>query len=783
MITAPFNFVPLNEKVFFPNWSEQVSHDIPFEDGESGEINITITAKSPIFIRDHEKQEEFCNYNGEYYIPATSVKGMVRNVLEIMSFSKMSFVDDDTYAVRDLRNKKLYMSKMTHDNTFCGWLKKDKDNYIIEDCGKAGRIKHSEIDKIFNIDFASKFRHGKFGNKAKDKTAEKKYKLIGEDKTFEHNFTYVKKDVNREIYRYDKYGTKKGTLVLTGQPSARKEPRGQKPSGKVYEFIFFESKNELRVSKEVFDNFLFAYFDKRTTEPKESHDWSFWKKRLEDKTLSEEDRRVPVFFQKNGRDVLHFGLSYLYKLPYKHSIKDGLPSLHNDKQLDLAQTIFGFIDNNNSLKGRLFFSNFKAIENIKPLSPRKEILGTPRASYYPIYIEQKEGKLYKTYMDSDFSIAGWKRYPIHKNGVKKTEDTGNENVGTTFAPLDSRVVFEGKLRYHNLKKAELGAILSALSFHNTPNTYHNIGMAKPLGYGKIEVKIDGIELEKYLKDFESEITVSIPNWANSEQLTELISMATEQDNSGNSELEYMRLEEFAKNKTGDKDYLRRYTKLDNIKDIKVKSLISDEDIEKLKELQAKKEQEEKLKAELKAQKEKEKKEWDILKESDNISAIEAFIDKYQDSEFLQEAQNRIKAIEEKLQKQKEQEQNREAIEKWKAVLKVDKKYQIKALEDYIKNYPLSPKLEDAKQELEKLTKSKTKTTSKEGLDFSNATDAKSIERVIKHIQNPTDEEKQKLEEILNKIYPIINAKKKKQLQRSKVILRWVGKDYFIKIGE
>ena len=102
MITAPFNFVPLNDKVFFPPWAEDISHDIPFEDGESGVIDIEITAKSPIFIRDHDNPEEFCNHNGEYYIPATSVKGMVRNVLEIMSFSKMNMIDDKTYSIRDL---------------------------------------------------------------------------------------------------------------------------------------------------------------------------------------------------------------------------------------------------------------------------------------------------------------------------------------------------------------------------------------------------------------------------------------------------------------------------------------------------------------------------------------------------------------------------------------------------------------------------------------------------------------------------------------------------------
>ena len=37
-IKAPFNFIPVSEKVFFPSWANQISHDIPFADTESGMI-------------------------------------------------------------------------------------------------------------------------------------------------------------------------------------------------------------------------------------------------------------------------------------------------------------------------------------------------------------------------------------------------------------------------------------------------------------------------------------------------------------------------------------------------------------------------------------------------------------------------------------------------------------------------------------------------------------------------------------------------------------------------
>jgi CRISPR-associated protein (TIGR03986 family) len=651
MITAPYNFVPLNKEVFYPSWSEQVSHDIPFEDGESGEIDITITPKSPIFIRDHEKKEEFCQHNGEYYIPSASIKGMVRNVLEIMSFSKMrdEIFDDDTYAVRDLRNSNLYMDNMKPNMLSCGWLtkKKNSDEYIIEDCGVAGRIKHEEIDKIFSIDFASKFKSGTFGDKPEFKTAKYKYEIL-KNKHFVHSFTFSKKDMaSREIYIYDKNSTKSGTIVLTGQPSGRNEPENGRASGKIYEFIFFPTKSEISVSKEAMENFKFAYFDKRTTEPKESPDWTYWKKKLE------KGEKVPVFFQKEGMNVKHFGLSYLYKLPYTHSVKDGIPKAHFESEdLDLAQTMFGYISKNNkeALKRRVQFSHFKAISNITLLAPKREILGTPRASYYPIYVKQADGKLYKTFMDGDFEIAGRKRYQIHNsNQTTKTIDTGNENVGTTFKPLKDGVIFKGKLRYHNLKRCEIGALLSALTFHNTPTTFHNIGMAKSLGYGKIELKLDGIkDINGYLKEFELTIGEQIQNWASSTQLTELVSMAVEQKNQGNSKLKYLDLPEFAKNKTGDdKDYLRNYTALDNIKTVTIKSLLSDDErkllISKKDEIQ--KQREEKAKLEAQAKKEQEEK-----RKAEEKALIQQKREEEQKAIQLQQQQEKFDKVNQEVQK-------------------------------------------------------------------------------------------------------------------------------------
>ena len=54
-------------------------------------------------------------------------------------------------------------------------------------------------------------------------------------------------------------------------------------------------------------------------------------------------------------------------------------------------------------------------------------------------------------------------------------------------------------------------------------------MAKPLGYGKIDIKLTPKHLKysqkEYLKEFEDEISKVILNWKNSPQLKELFAMA------------------------------------------------------------------------------------------------------------------------------------------------------------------------------------------------------------------------------------------------------------------
>lgn len=530
MITAPYNFVPLNKEVFYPSWADKVSHDVPFLDGESGEIDISITAKTPIFIRNHSEDKsnpskEFCHFineNGakEYYIPGSSFKGMIRSVLEILSFSKIQIDEDkykDVFGVRDMTKQKLLVGGANG----CGFLIKKEDGYFIEDCGKILTISHFDLQKQFNYIKKlenAKNKYEKFGiNEIKFETYQKMMDVRG-------------KQIPKLMAKLSNDSSKIGTLVFTGNIGNKK-----------HEFIFKTNGNTLALDKKVYKNFSKVYL-----ENEDSIDGQFWKSKFK------KENKVPIFYIKENDKIKHIGLTQLFKIAYNKSILEASKQDTEDNKIDLAQTIFGYVnkEKNEALKGRVQVSNFKSTTQ-RFENQVDAILGTPNPTYYPNYIRQTDinGNYvnnYITLMDNNAQISGWKRYPLHSTIMPSIGGNDNDSVKSHFIPLKSETKFKGKIRFHNLKKAEIGALISAITFHGqNEKCMHNIGMAKSLGYGKIEINIEekGLKFNQkdYLEEFENTILKQIPIWRESSQLRELFAMANISSKT-NDELSYQLLE-------------------------------------------------------------------------------------------------------------------------------------------------------------------------------------------------------------------------------------------------
>lgn len=621
-ITAPYGFVPLAEKVVEPEWVQPILddqghpvaapplHDVPFQDGIDGVLELEVTAETPIFTRGTEASGPgegtstfFSLPDGRKPLPAlpgTLLRGAIRNVVEIATFGRMAHrVNDHRYSVRDLDNPRLYgefMAGIVRDPQTrksslmplvnAGWLQRggsetdgdDGEGYQIEVCDFA-KIEYTLLSKVAQTRDVDGFRP------EKKQSAVRKYETWGTaSRDVQVNVRFVRPDTVDGRRLPSQYGTvesigqngRQGTLVFTGQPVRYvPPPPGERRRGhpKHHDFVFLPSKNPqvLAVPSRVFRDFEFVHSARgqqnnlgRSEQPNE--EWGYWKPRLE------RGERVPVFFlaSKDGQHLVAFGLAMMFRLPYRCSIREAVG--HVQKQgtsgweFDFADGLFGAVREFVSDKGRKTVLALKSRVDFShavlsggaaaPLSNVTVVLGAPKASYYPNYVEQvnqvpgcnppRDGKgkpLYKTWQDDDCRPRGWKRYrpltetwqpQLPRGADGKPLDVSR--VASRFQPLPAGARFVGRVYLHNVRPVELGALLWAVDFGGEKDARHTLGMGRPLGYGRCRLRLSKFEnLRNHSggqvdpgacrQAFQEFMTREIADWVGTPQILELIALA------------------------------------------------------------------------------------------------------------------------------------------------------------------------------------------------------------------------------------------------------------------
>ena len=560
MITAPYNFVPLNKHVYLPDWADQISHDIPFKDGEDGYIEVTWENVSPLCIRDastgddgysmHVKQPDGSRL---YFLPGSSLRGMLRNTLNILAFGKMEQYDNRFFGYRIFDTQKTlgvkYQKEMA--KVKFGWLHKDEsedEKYVLYPC-KDG------FDKIL-IEEVSKWYPG-----------------YDEKKTSWERNNFIQRQSGCYFPKYEKYEDDKTYCILaTGQML-----------GKEHELLISQPDKDHPISlgKKTIDSFFAVY------EPSPYFD--------EYQKLLKEGTDIPVSYisvsdgqGKNG--IAAMGMGRMFRYPYKYDVSSLIekeqPECQSGKR-DLCETIFGWIGNENSAKGRVQICNALMANTIQEneLEEIVGVLGTPKASFYPLYLKQSAPG-YQTYESDDACIAGRKRYRIH-DGDSVTElpkGNGNGNVTSILKFLPRNCKFKMRINVHNLRRVEIGALLSAITFHKTQGVYHNIGSAKGFGYGKLKcanLKLHGLNSDKeehYLKAFEMEMNADLgEEWRQTEEVRTLMAIMSRHDDA------CLRMMEMDKNKSpNEKNEYAYYSRNANFSKLEEKlksacSFVSEED--------------------------------------------------------------------------------------------------------------------------------------------------------------------------------------------------------------
>lgn len=525
-ITAPYNFVPLNRRVYIPEWGDQVSMDIPFEDGEDGYIEVVWRNDSPLCIRDargHHKGEGKPYYSMHidtpdgklYYIPGSSLRGMLRNTLNIMTFGKMTQYMNRAFGYRVFKqgNEKRYLERMAGGGY--GWLQSNSDDdYVLYPCvGKVDTITIEEVEKHFGI------------NLDKYKSAWERNKAIQKEEGV--------------CPEYEKDGVAYA-IVMTGHINGKKKEL----------LIPIEKKCPEKVPGSVIDKFFTIY---ESTPGFENY-----------RRLLRSKRLIPVHYFMNDGQVDVVGMGKMIRYPYDYDIDTAVnngqnKAMYNDKR-DFTDAIFGWVADKNALRGRVQIGNAFAS---RPLADSElcekvsGVLGQPKASFYPFYLKQGENGC-QTYNDSGCCISGRKVYCIHK-GRSVMPLPGNENntkVESSMFPVPAGMEFKMRVNVHNLRKVEIGALLSAITLHRTDGVWHSIGSARSFGYGKLacaNVILRGLEHkeEDYLKAFETEMDMFVQEtegncWYVSESIRRL--MAIKSENHPDDMLTMMKVDDYTKAK-------------------------------------------------------------------------------------------------------------------------------------------------------------------------------------------------------------------------------------------
>lgn len=453
---APYNFVPLPEKVALkgqPNSSFDKYHEKQL----TGRIDLEITNLTPLFIRQISEDENSFAIDEKYGIPGSSLRGMIRMLAEILSHSKFGPVGEQN----------LYYRAIYHRDPQKEDYKRQIGSNVVEKNGEKYSVPRSQAGYL------------------KDGMITPAQKQKGR--------TYNRSKVRKLNSFSIRPGTSKQEWVVATGTSTKKNteycihPPDKKEKLKVPKHVLRDFRNDENRAEEV-DEYL------KKCKKKCPHG-------------------IPVFYNVRDREIIHFGHTPFYRIPYQNSIQDQVTAQLRKtesgyKDPDIIENLFGEQFKKKMIASRLSFGDLLA-SNAQAFSQAQllKILASPKPTTFQHYVEQDDPNRVKNW-NADANLRGYKLYwhrGTNDSGavdISWKEPEGTEQTKSHSArvkPLQPNATFSGSIWFQNLSNVELGLLLEALEpsvEYENENTYpaHKIGLAKPLGLGSIKIKVDGLSI-------------------------------------------------------------------------------------------------------------------------------------------------------------------------------------------------------------------------------------------------------------------------------------------------
>lgn len=534
---APYNFVELPD-VVIPAKLENgklCNNDRYHENRNTGKIKCTLTTSSPLYIRCGLTLEEYkfiqqqfrenkepSDYPAFFYNPVThkpeiagsSLRGMLRTLIEIISFSKISQVSDAqkfyfraVAADKDdpLKDEYTFHLGKQGKNVKAGYLHKQGDKWFIRPAKTIDNspfvwIKEKTVLKggisgyipVKNILDPNKYRPQYFMN------------VSFEDIQTKNNRKFAQKfSSNSQTHYYT------GVLITSGNMLEGATTLPDEIKRKNHCLIREPDSNEKLIP-----------IDKYAIEDYKQSLTAFQQKNppfdLEMGVLKQ-GRAIFYCEPKLGQPVKLFGQSPNFRIPYypkgqakAASAMDFIPpNLLNSSVIDIAEAIFGFVRQKKeseeiaqSYAGRVFISNAQCTtENdiwLENNSIIPKILASPKPTTFQHYLVQPEEvnadkknlKHYASEPIKDTVMRGHKLY-WHKGSnpeiAHPTPKEASDTQVTQIQPIKPGVNFEFTIHFENLTDVELGALMWVLDIAQDDKYRLSLGMGKPLGMGAIKI--------------------------------------------------------------------------------------------------------------------------------------------------------------------------------------------------------------------------------------------------------------------------------------------------------
>lgn len=520
---APYNFVPLPAKVAKANEAPDADRYHPAR--LTGHIEFDIETKTPLYIRGTITEDEmaradarearlrpaFFGPGGQLRIPGSSLRGMLRALVAIVSSSRFQGYDDrrlfyravgDTSTVGDLYRGRL-LSEPSHRRYRyegqAGYLVKEAGRYFIYPAEEVG-LDSLQIFRVEHTDATTKLGQAvpPFSRVVVDFKPARNEVHPHRRGAIELEYARVV-DLQPAGAGAAPAGYKRGTLIVSG-------PMHGKHMHWIIAPIDKQKVKRIAVSDD--DLALFRDGGEPRVPPAREGQYPI---------LPDGNQQIPCFFNTRTQDgkvrIEAFGHTGMFRLPYRKSIDGAVPDAAKRPVRDMAEAIFGVAANGEDgdrFAGRVFVHDAPLLGDaaaaLLPVSWAR-ILDGPKPTTFQHYLKQgtEERRFLKTWDSDGAEVRGAKLY-WHRQGVEWRElldENINESTDTQHTkiqPIKIGQKFTGLLRFENLTEEELGAILFALDLPS--DCAHKLGIGKPLGLGSVRITVNTLYIDDRLARYE-----------------------------------------------------------------------------------------------------------------------------------------------------------------------------------------------------------------------------------------------------------------------------------------